>query len=354
MRAVVHETPGLIDVKSFTTMGLNVKPNSTNPIGYFGTGLKYAIAVLCRHGQEVTVWIGDNPHVFYGKKISFREKEFTQLYMRRKRGIKSIWHSQELPFTTEFGKNWKVWMAFRELHSNTLDEKGLTYSVLDSDRRYRKRHDDADLEGNDVGDWSIEGREGYTRIVVSGEDYAKAFDNMDDIFLRDAKVDPSQIQVIDRKSKYVYYRGLRVMDLEQEAKYTWNFYHHMQLTEDRTLDGQHMVPYYIIKKTRESKDKDYIKKMMVAPENTWEGGLPWDTWDFVTTEEFIEVARSYGRAKAKGVVHSYDMRNFDSRNGPVDWRNSVLSALESEDEERIGKACKTFSQYIINLIKASQ
>ena len=34
-------------------------------------------------------------------------------------------NEEQLPFTTELGKNWEVWQAYRELHSNTLDESGV-------------------------------------------------------------------------------------------------------------------------------------------------------------------------------------------------------------------------------------
>jgi hypothetical protein len=36
-----------------------------NPIGYFGTGLKYAISVLCRLGTKPVVWIGQDKYTFY-------------------------------------------------------------------------------------------------------------------------------------------------------------------------------------------------------------------------------------------------------------------------------------------------
>ena len=39
-RAIVHRTPGLLDPQAITVMGLSAKPNSTSPIGQFGTGLK--------------------------------------------------------------------------------------------------------------------------------------------------------------------------------------------------------------------------------------------------------------------------------------------------------------------------
>ena len=46
-RAVAFRTPGLIPIEAFTSTGVNVKIHD-NPIGHFGTGLKYAVAVLLR------------------------------------------------------------------------------------------------------------------------------------------------------------------------------------------------------------------------------------------------------------------------------------------------------------------
>jgi hypothetical protein len=38
-------TPGLIDLEAVFTFGVHAK-ETENPIGYFGTGLKYAIVTL--------------------------------------------------------------------------------------------------------------------------------------------------------------------------------------------------------------------------------------------------------------------------------------------------------------------
>lgn len=37
-RVVVFKTPGHIPLEAFTTFGINSKPNSLNPIGFFGSG----------------------------------------------------------------------------------------------------------------------------------------------------------------------------------------------------------------------------------------------------------------------------------------------------------------------------
>lgn len=82
--AVVFETPGLMDIRAFTIMGLNVKPTTKNPIGYFGTGLKYAIAVLVRNGLRVRMYIGQTEYEFYLKTSKFRDQDFDFIMLRKR------------------------------------------------------------------------------------------------------------------------------------------------------------------------------------------------------------------------------------------------------------------------------
>ena len=54
---VVFENTGEIDILSISSFGVSVKEGDS-PIGFFGTGLKYAIAVLLRHNQKITAYCG--------------------------------------------------------------------------------------------------------------------------------------------------------------------------------------------------------------------------------------------------------------------------------------------------------
>ena len=45
--------PGLIDLHGITTFGVCAKPEAENPIGYFGTGLKYALAFFLGEGLKL-------------------------------------------------------------------------------------------------------------------------------------------------------------------------------------------------------------------------------------------------------------------------------------------------------------
>lgn len=106
-------TPNPIPIEALTTFGVSAK-ECDNPIGYFGTGFKYATAVILRAGGRVTVHNGPDTYAFSARPKEIRGQSFNIIHM----------NDQPLSFTTDLGKNWEMWMAFRELYSNTLDEGG--------------------------------------------------------------------------------------------------------------------------------------------------------------------------------------------------------------------------------------
>jgi len=106
-------TPTKIEPFSWSIMGVNVKEND-NPIGHFGTGLKMAIAVLLRTNHNITIKTEDQEYIFGIDLKTLRGKDFWVCTC----------NGEELPYTTELGKEWDVWMAYRELISNTIDEGG--------------------------------------------------------------------------------------------------------------------------------------------------------------------------------------------------------------------------------------
>lgn len=272
-RCIAFRTPGLIPLESFTTFGVNVKPNSTSPFGYFGTGLKYAIAVLLRTGHRVVLWRGEHRYEFYVKKEDFRGKEFA--FVRMKRSVFNIAHGliggvwprrdtyEKLPFTTELGKNWELWQAFRELETNTRDEGG-----------------DTTLLEMSVDELCRGGDE--TLILVFGDKFVDEFLDMDRHFLRDGKRvrEDEAVQVIDRPSKQIYYRGVRVMDLKEEAEFTYNILSSLDLTEDRTVKYQHQVEQIIATYFIEKADEDQVRRGLTT--SRWESrginyGYAWAT-----------------------------------------------------------------------------
>lgn len=290
MSAVVFSTPGLIDIRAFTHFGVTSKPNTSNPIGYFGTGLKYAIAVLCRLGAEPRLWIGRDEYQFYVRPEKFRDREFRMVRMRRRRWslTRSTHHS--LPFTTELGKNWEAWQAFRELEANTRDEDGLTW-----------------LAG---GEQEVldQVQAGHTVFAVDCPAFTEAYHDRAKTFLPEGlsvREDGARVQVLDRPSQHIYYRGLRVADVPKPTLYTYNFLSDQTLTEDRTLKWPHMARAALASHVVTSHDAQFIENVVTAKDQNWEHGLEYDYQSEAPSDEFHSVV-----ARRRGAVSSSLMRYY--------------------------------------------
>lgn len=291
MKTVVFRTPGLIDIRAFTTFGVNSKPNSQNPIGYFGTGLKYAIAVLVRESIPVKLFIGETEYEFYKSKEEFRDREFNFVRMRKRKGMLKRWQYEKLPFTTELGKNWSLWQAFRELEANTRDEQGFSF----------------DMPENHVVDVGQE----QTVIRVYSDDFADIWYNRDDIFLPGGLTEregSDSIQVFDAPTNYVYYRGLRVHELKERSQLTYNILTTMELTEDRTLKNPYVAEIHIRDYIAAYANTNTIRKVLKAPNDSFEQRRIVSDYAYSYTspsEPFLEVAKEVAKTKELPSVQKY-------------------------------------------------
>jgi len=204
-----------------------------SPIGYFGTGLKYAISTLLRTGHDVTLKTGGKTYKFGVEEQDIRGQKFNVVTM----------NGEHLPFTTDLGKNWKVWQAFRELYSNAKDE--FDWSVTD----YRVDND--------------------TVITVSGSEMLDCYYNRSSVFLeRRPEMILGPVEVHDLPSKHIFYRGVRVFELPKETAFTYNFLSGVSLTEDRTLRNIYETTYYLARVLPMMNDENFVERLLKF--GTWE------------------------------------------------------------------------------------
>lgn len=309
-RVVVFKTPGHIPMESFITFGINSKPNSLNPIGFFGSGLKYAVSVLVREGIEISVWVGMTEHRFSMTRDKFRDKEFSFIHMGvhanvwYEKVLKTVYHgSKPLPYTTEFGKTWKLWQAFRELESNTRDENGETF-VADS------------FGLDDVRKGSLN----TTHIVVKGESFVQEYYERHKTFLPEGlreRNSTDRLQVLDKPGGAIYYRGIRVLDLEgdRKSKFTYNILQQMELTEDRTLKNVHEAERIIAEHISQSEDKKLVAKALDGKASL-ESNLPYD-WGYNAPSETFSTYSERPTAPPRArTLSGY----FVPKAPPIDWR----------------------------------
>lgn len=192
-----------LDLSAITLMGASVK-TTDSPIGFFGTGLKFAIATLLRTGHKVEVLTKGKWNSITTKAVDLRGKSFPVVCL----------NGRKLGYTTELGKNWELWQAYRELASNARDEG----DHLISDKKV------------DFESWG-------TVIRVEGAGIDEAHANRRMIFCEGEVLFRLEgvAEILRGASNCIFYRGVRVHNLDVESRFTWNILEYQPLTEDRTL-----------------------------------------------------------------------------------------------------------------------
>jgi hypothetical protein len=264
---IVFENNGVMDMRAVRTFGVSAK-ETTNPIGFFGTGLKYAIAILMRHNIDVSIFAGGIRYKFEKKQMQMRGKDFEVITM----------NGEELPFTTELGKNWQLWQAYREILCNCLDEGGHVYMAKNG----------------------FDGSDQKTFVVVGGDEFSELYKSKNKIMLSaDSNylcetTSISSAAIYNIPSKSLFYKNVRVMDYEKPAMMTYNYIDELALTEDRTVMNQHLILLKLAGAVSQMSDKHLIKMILTAPGDSFESELNFSSLAYYEhgTPEFYEVLES--------------------------------------------------------------
>lgn len=269
--------PGLIDIEAVRTMGVSVKrPGS---FGMFGTGLKYAIASILRGGGEISLFRGADSHGFSLQQTTIRDEPFDLVCL----------DGSPMGFTTALGKNWKPWMVLRELGCNARDEGGDFSS-----------HE----EGRSLADFqSVD----QTVFVVDWADLDDAFRQKGDLFLEGEPIyADSTIRILPGPSRHLFYRGVRVFELEKPAAYSYDILAEQALTEDRTLYGAWGADIIIRDALLKMDDKTTLEAAVCAGSNYHEDGLNFeDAARFNTpSRAFLDTVIQARESRAPGLNES--------------------------------------------------
>ncbi len=232
MKTTIFKNKGDFAIECISVFGASAK-GSQNSIGKFGTGLKYAIAILLREGIEISLWIKGSEYKFGTADLNMRGNDFAQVTM----------NENALPFTTNLGAHWEVWQAFRELESNCRDEKGIT-EVYEENEAYS-------TSGDIV-------------FVVHSDEFAEFVDNKS-VFL-DAQPDlqKNNISVTFEPSNIIYNNGIKVYKNEVVYANTYNLTGpYIELTEDRTLKDVSIISANIITLLRLNTDYNLFKTIAI-------------------------------------------------------------------------------------------
>lgn len=197
---------GELDIERAVSMlGAHVK-ETDNPIGLFGTGLKYAIAQAARMNIPLVLTSGKNVYRLATRPKEFRGQTFNQVVFAKNDG--TVVHT---PLTDRFGiEDWtEQWFIIREFVSNALDEGSL-------------------LEDCSVFTDQIEPVEDMTRVYIGATPKIREIvENIDTYFC------PQPDNTVQAGSGRCYKKGVYVGSLDLPID-VWH--DDIKLTETRTMN----------------------------------------------------------------------------------------------------------------------
>jgi len=282
---------GELDLSMITLMGVSIK-KTTSPIGYFGTGLKFALATLLRTGHRVRLWTGGAWHSFSVTSRTIRGETVQIVCM----------DGEALPFALTLGRNWEPWQAYRELASNARDEPDclITSSPVDA-----TTHE--------------------TCWVVDCE--SRVLYRMDGV-----------AEVREGSSQHVFYRGVRIWTLQQPTAWTWNILSPVELTEDRTMKYSFACDVPMARLTATCTDEELVMRMLAAPEGTHEHRADFSYVHEAPSEVFMRCSRAL---QAAGQATNRSATRLWTQHAPIAdvYEDCVLEPDELETVAAAEQIC---------------
>lgn len=238
---------------SMTTFGISAKENE-NPIGFFGTGFKYAVSIILRLGGSVRVNSNGEEYKFELSNINVRGENFSLVCM----------NSDNAGFTTRLGVNWEPWQAYRELKCNCDDENGII---------------------------SREKTDGYdTVITVDCPEMEKVHNNANQYFIVSNPIYSGiSADLHDKPSDKIFYKGVAIYEINKPSLYSYNITDALDLTEDRTAKYDYQIQFALKRTIQNLKDTKIIKRILRAAD-TLESTINYDV-DFGYSDEFAQTCR---------------------------------------------------------------
>lgn len=320
---IIFENEGTIPLAAIKTFGVSAK-DSDDSIGFFGTGLKYAIAIFLREGCEVTLFTDGKRIEFTTTYEEIRGKPFHIVTMEEYGNDDDIPQALPLGFTTELGKTWKMWMAFREMYCNTMDEHG---TVRHADQRPPECFKPAPNR---------------TVFVVTGREAELVWDERHDIILesRPAVEGPSANAHIG-PGRHLYYRGIRVRDNRAPAMYDYNVHTHVELTEDRTLKYDFQARWAVCSLIMASEEPLFLRRVLEAPRGSYEYDLDFSEVNYTPGPTFLDVVGQLREECSMSLNRTaVEVHRSHHSKSVLPTESIQLSKVEEKQLEKAKAACE--------------
>jgi len=247
MKYIKIQNDGEIENNAFYLIGASTKRGSEK-IGFFGSGLKYSLAVLLRNEIGFSVYSGLREIKITTKKTEFRGKPFNQIYINNK----------PTGFTSEMGIDWESWFPIREIFCNAIDEGG--------NPTLEFCEETVPVEGKTI--FFIELKDQTKEIVDNWDKYFSL--NRNDSYMRS-----DDINIFHGSDEYIIYRrGVQVYHQKKKSLFHYDC-KNLDINESRTL--KHGIDAYweVAIQIAKHANKEVIKRIFDFYNDTAEAEYHW-------------------------------------------------------------------------------
>lgn len=233
---------GVLSPLDLISMGDSSKRGDSTTFGTFDSGLKYAIALLLRNDIHIEIKSGGSNYTFgtVHKTLGGKTKELIVVYEN------DIVH--ETGFAVNLGFNWELWMAFRELYSNMLDEGGRMFLPTESS--------------------SIE----YDTVIsIDVNDTVQGIlDNWNNYFITNEEpiISNESVKVYENPGGVLRFYKNGILILEDRERYSVFKYDylHASIDEMRTLNDENNLRWEVDSCISKCTDLDFIQRYLTELE----------------------------------------------------------------------------------------
>jgi hypothetical protein len=225
-----------IEANAFMLVGACTKRDDNTKIGYFGSGLKYAMAVLLREGTKINIYSGVNKIELNTTVETLRGQNFDVITIDGKK----------TNLTTDMGIKWKLWQAVREIYCNALDEDGFNSEIVEQIKP---------VENETAFYLTITGNEQLEAIMANWDRY---FANNRIIH---AACSHGKVMFPKESTVSVYRKGVRCYEQKRPSLFDYDL-DNIEITESRLIEYEFLLFADLGKIWRECATGTMIKKLL--------------------------------------------------------------------------------------------
>lgn len=314
MKQVHFVTPTRLSLINLTTIGDSEKRDDPTKIGQFSSGQAYATALLLRDsvGISINIFGGSTPrsesvdekyieNITYCTAINTCEStgkskevivlDYKQEYCDNAHSFSEPSegedYSIETAFALQLGYNWEIWMAYRELMSNVIDEGGYV----------KESESDIELEEGTV-------------ITLSFNEDNDFYDIWNNRHLYYNEKEPlhkisNRVEVLENEEGWlrIYKQNILVYEnKDKPSRYAFNI-KFGQIDERRILSDVWSVSNTIAEEILKSKNEEFLREIITADFDLEEGEFLSSVSIYYTAPDLIhdiaaEVYQEHGQVQS--------------------------------------------------------